>query len=216
MAFHENIERIFLEEIREKKKTGSGSFHKRGKGVKHGISGALRTPFFYMTNKEKKKLNGEITVIKLNEIIPYEELKTKDIEIQKTLLTKWRELYENDLIIEGMDIYKKDYFDLVTSLQLPKKPRGGNNKRANRKKKGAVISTTLEFESPVVSAPVVEAPQPQEPTQVQKVITEGLYLEYNGEYNADELSKLFTKLQLLIDGETNKYNIMLSLSEKKK
>lgn len=51
------IERLFQDDIREKRKTGSGSFHKRGKGVKHGLSGALKTPYHYMKTKEKNKLN---------------------------------------------------------------------------------------------------------------------------------------------------------------
>jgi hypothetical protein len=45
------------------------------------------------------------------------------------------------------------------------------------------------------------------------IITKGLHLEYNGNYDVDSLNRLFTKLQLLIDGEPNKYRISLSLSE---
>ena len=64
------IERLFNEDVRDKRKTGSGSFHKRGKGVKHGISGALRTPSYYMKPKEKKKLNGEVSVSFMYETTP--------------------------------------------------------------------------------------------------------------------------------------------------
>ena len=45
------------------------------------------------------------------------------------------------------------------------------------------------------------------------LLTKGLHLEYNGTYDVEALSKIFTKLQLIIDGDTNKYNISLSLSE---
>jgi hypothetical protein len=41
-------------------------------------------------------------------------------------------------------------------------------------------------------------------------------VEYNGKYDVETLTKLFTKLQLLIDGDTSKYNISLSLTEVKK
>ena len=84
------IERFLREDIREKKKAASGSFHKRGKGVKHGFSGALRTPSYYMSNKEKNQLNGELKVTNMyKEIISKEEFFQKDAETQKLLLTKW-------------------------------------------------------------------------------------------------------------------------------
>src|SRR4051794_2157320 len=90
------VERIFNDDIREKRKAGSGSFHRRGKGVKHGMSGALRTPSFYMSNKEKKKLNGEVTVTYMYEtLIPFNEFDLKDTETQKAMLTRWREIYDN-------------------------------------------------------------------------------------------------------------------------
>jgi len=46
------VERIFNDDVRDKRKAGSGSFHRRGKGVKHGMSGALKTPSFYMSTIE--------------------------------------------------------------------------------------------------------------------------------------------------------------------
>ena len=56
----ENIERIFQDDIRDKRKAGSGAFHMRGKGVRHGFNGALRTPSFFMKTKEKKKLTERL------------------------------------------------------------------------------------------------------------------------------------------------------------
>jgi hypothetical protein len=223
------IERMFNEDVREKRKAGSGSFHKRGKGVKHGMSGALKTPYHYMSAKEKKKLNGEVSVYSMYEtIIPLKEFKLKDIETQKLLLTRWREIYENDIIKEEMGLNVKSYYDLVAELNLPKKPRGGNIMRAARDKKPKkeakiAISSQMKFETPETPAttpqPVLQLAEPQvqeiQP-QMQKIIIKGLNLEYNGEYNAEDLAKIFTKLQLIIDGETNNYNLCLSLSEKTK
>jgi hypothetical protein len=45
------------------------------------------------------------------------------------------------------------------------------------------------------------------------IVTKGLHLEYNGNYDVESLNRLFTKLQLLVDGEPNKFRISLSLSE---
>lgn len=46
-------ERMFQDEIREKKTIGRGVFSRRGKGVKHTIRG-IKTPYDYLSTKEKK------------------------------------------------------------------------------------------------------------------------------------------------------------------
>jgi len=221
MAYKENIEKLFKEEIREKKKIGTGAFHLRGKGVKHGFNGALRTPYHFMKTKERNKLNGEVESYNMfTTIIPYKEFKLKEPETQKDLLIKWREVFDNDKIIGEMHVTNKTYFDLVNRLDLPKKPRGGaKNVKKGKIKKAAIqekpkVSNNLEFDfSDSVESISKVQPTPQVP-QVQKIITKGLYLEYNGEYDADALNKFFTKLQLVIDGESNKFNISLCLTEK--
>jgi len=217
MAYKEDIERLFQEEIREKKKTGSGQFHRRGKGVRHGFNGALRTPYHFMKTKERNKLNGEVEAYNMfTTIIPYKEFKLKEPETQKDLLIKWREVFDNDKIIGEMHVTNKTYFDLVNKLDLPKKPRGGamNVKKGKVKKAASEkpkVSNNLEFD---FSESVESIPKVQPEPQIQKIITQGLYLEYNGDYDAEALTKLFTKLQLVIDGESNKFNISLCLTEK--
>jgi hypothetical protein len=202
-----------MEEVREKKKIGTGSFHMRGKGVKHGFNGALRTPYHFMKTKERNKLNGEVEVYNMfTTIIPYKEFELKDVETQKELLVKWREVFDNDKIMKEMHITNKRYFDLVNDFQLPKKRRGGavnvqKGKMKKATKEKPLISNSLQFE-------LSESPEITPESQVQKIITKGLYLEYNGEYDAEALNRLFTKLQLVIDGELNKFNISLCLTEK--
>ena len=206
------IERLFNDDVREKRKAGSGSFHKRGKGVKHGISGALRTPSYYMSNKEKKKLNGEVKVTYMYEtIIPLEEFKAQDEETQRNMLTVWRDKYTNEEIKKGLGTSNNPFYKLVEDLGLPKKPRGGTRSRGPRKSKAIIISPQMSFPE-VESEP--EAKKEIE-TEVVKamLVSKGLHLEYNGDYDVEALSKIFTKLQLIIDGDTNKYKISLSLSE---
>lgn len=208
---HWEIERLFNDDVREKRKTGSGSFHRRGKGVKHGVSGALRTPSYYMSNKEKKKLNGEVKVSYMYEtIIPIEEFRLKDTDTQRAMLTRWRELYDNGKIKEDLGIANSPFFKLIDSLEIPKKPRGGT--RGPRKAKATNISVkepVLDFEI----QPKGSKDEVQEPIIKSLLVTKGLHLEYNGQYDVEALNKLFTKLQLIIDGDTCKYNISLSLSE---
>ncbi len=206
------IERLFNDDVREKRKAGSGSFHKRGKGVKHGISGALRTPSYYMSNKEKKKLNGEVKVTYMYEtIIPLNEFKAQDEETQRNMLTVWRDKYTNEQIKNGLGISNNPLYKLVEDLGLPKKPRGGSRGPRSRKSNTIIISPQMTMTE------VEPKPEPKKEIETEVVqamlISKGLHLEYNGDYDVEALSKIFTKLQLIIDGDTNKYKISLSLSE---
>ncbi|NCT39964.1 hypothetical protein GTW56_30080 [Bacillus sp. EB93] len=53
------IERLFNEEIRDKKKTGSGSFKRTGKGVKNGIRGGMRFPYQNLSRKNRKNIPNQ-------------------------------------------------------------------------------------------------------------------------------------------------------------
>lgn len=212
---HWEIERLFNDDIRDKRKAGSGSFHKRGKGVKHGISGALRTPFYYMSNKEKKKLNGEVQVYQMYEtIIPIEEFRLKDEETQRAMLTKWREIYDNGKIQKDLGIANSPFFKLIDQLRIPKKPRGGSRGKGTRTAKVASVKKSTEFQNLEFELEPKELKKETQTISVKpNIITKGLHLEYNGKYDVESLSRLFTKLQLLIDGEPCDYNIALSLTE---
>jgi hypothetical protein len=226
---------LFAQDIREKKITARGAFHQRGKGVKHGFRGALRTPYYYMTNKEKKKLNGEVQVYKMDAVMDIKEFQELEREKQRELLIHWRSKYENNHIIKGLGIPKSMYFDISADLQMPKKPRiypvdeNGNeikrnySKREKQAKKPKNKGATTQISAEIVK----EKLNKQGSLQIQEVSTQvevlpkepeilnGLKLQYNGEYNSDELNRLFTKLQLLIDGEQGKYEITLTLTETK-
>ena len=216
----ENIERLFNEDIRDKRKAGSGVFSRRGKGVKHGISGALRTPYYYLKPKERKKLNGTVETSNMySTILSWDEWNLKDKETQKNLMTKWREIYSNTKIMEelavgrGKPFNSQSFADIVNDLDCPKKIRGGSKPR----KKSAAITAVKETKSPTLLefAEVANQLEFEIPKQEvrQVLVTKGLHLEYNGEFDPEQLSKIFTKLQLLIEGEPNKFKISLSLSE---
>lgn len=212
MKSFENIEKIFLDDIREKKKTGRGSFHMRGKGVKHGFRGALRTPYHFMKNKEKNQLNGKVEVYNMYEtIIPVEEFRLKDLEIQKKMLIRWREIYENKKICAEMQISNmQKYYDLVNELGVPTRGKtGGRTGKVKTTKKVAAIQPNQ------VELLMIEQPErlPEKQPENNVIIFNGLNLEINGEYSPDQLNKIFTKMQLLVDGEENKYKFSLTLVE---
>jgi len=222
------VERIFNDDIREKRKAGSGSFHRRGKGVKHGMSGALRTPSFYMSNKEKKKLNGEVKVSYMYEtLVPYNEFNLKDKETQKAMLTKWRETYDNASIRSELGISNKAFYDLVADLGVPKKRRV-DLEDGRRKPKQAKVSVaskpkrslmdTMEFlgeerEVLEVKKEVAKEVEKAEEKITPVLVTTGMQLTYNKIYGEEELNNIFTKCQIMVEGENKKFQLTLSLTE---
>jgi hypothetical protein len=219
-----NFERFFAEQIREQKKAGSGAFHRRGKGVKHGMNSAFRTPYYFMTNKEKKKLNGEVEVSNMYDtvILPYKEFKEKNIEQQISLLKRWRENFDNKEIQEKMGIKNSPYYKLIKELGLTgeytrKKGEASKKETTNQKiarKAKAVQSTIKAHREPVQEElTLMNTITPEVAPEPNITVFNGLSLEYNGEYTAEQLIKLFTKLQLLADGEDNKFKLALRMVE---
>ncbi len=213
---------IFDLEVREKK--NQAYLNKARTGSKGGSRSrkGMNTPYDYLSSKEKKSLNGEVRVGNMyTTILNWAEWETKDKETKKNLLTKWREIYPNQKIMDelgqGRDkkFNSQSYADLVNELGVPKKMRNnsGPRKAKAKVKEEAPKMSLLEFAE--IEQPKQEEVQAKIQEEVVKtmIITKGLHLEYNGTYDVEALNRLFTKLQLLVDGEPCKYNISLSLSE---
>lgn len=180
---------MFDEEIRDKKRTGRGVFNKRGKGVKHVMRG-IKTPYDFMKTKERKKLNGECVITNMyDEIITRSEFDLKDDETKKRLLIRWRELYSNKEIMKKMGITASGTFSkYINELKIPKK--------STKKAKVNYIAPSKQVEA------------------VTQLINTGLRLEYNGTYNSEQLNKILTKLQILIENEENNFDVNISLIER--
>jgi hypothetical protein len=209
---------IFDLEVKEKKnqaylnraRTGSKGGSKSRKG--------MNTPYDFMDKRERKKLNSEVRTSNMYEtVLTKDEFFLKDVDTQKLMLTRWRELYPNDKIKKDMGLHNAGFYNLVEELDLPKKIRGGaNNTAENKEKKTRKAKVTPVSPKPTLLDFAVE---PEVKKEIEKevvktmLISKGLHLEYNGNYDVEALSKIFTKLQLIIDGDSNKYNISLSLTE---
>jgi hypothetical protein len=211
---------IFESEVRDKKnqaymnksKTGAKGGSKSRKGV--------RTTFDFLSSKEKKKLNGEVRTHNMYEtILNWTDFELKDRETQKTLLTRWREIYPNTKIMKELAVGRakpfntQSFADVVNELGCPPKTRGQfTGERKPRKSK------TVK-ETPKMSLLEFAETEPEKTQAIQEnviqtmLISKGLHLEYNGDYDVEALNRLFTKLQLLVDGEPSKYKISLSLTE---
>lgn len=186
----EEIERMFFEDVREKKRVGHQSLIVKG-------GRRFKTEYDYLSRKERKKLNGEVESYNMNTIMNIQEFVEKDAETQKMLLIHWREKFSNSDIRKGMGIPNQKYYDLVSELNLPKKARGGTVKAKPRaKKETAAVPKKMEVIEPI-----------------KKTI---MSLEFNGEYEGPELINIFTKLQFLAEGENSLFDVEIRFTEKKK
>ena len=112
--------------------------------------------------------------------------------------------------MESLEIKSPGVFNgLLEKLEVPKKKtwkRQGTTKQQPEKNK--------EVKEKI---PAAAAVLPIEKIEKMDSLTilDGLDLKYNGVYGSEELSKILTKLQLITEGEKNKFIVSISLQEKK-
>ena len=196
---------LFDDEIRRKQKERSALRSKTGsKGSSRSRKG-VNTPYDYMTTREKRKLSSEVSVKNLFDLLlSKEEFENYPKEKQREILSHWRDIYPNGKIMTALEIKSQGTFNqLLERLDVPKKRSWSRSKQTKEKRADKSESTRKEKE---MDPPLV-APAPY--------ILDGLDLKYNGVYQSEDLSRILTKLQLLIDGENNSFVVSIKVQEKK-
>ena len=175
-----------------KSRTGKGGSKSRRNGM---------LPTDRMTKQELAEYTkaGEVVISNMYEtIIPKKEFDLKPKDLQKTMLMRWREIYPNSKIMKEMGISGNNAFSaMLNELDVPKKKRGGYRGRRNATPQSVPVST----------------PAKQTEEVITKLVTNGLHLEYNGNYDAKQIENILAKLQLLVSGEENKFRLSIVLSE---
>ncbi|MEH7210197.1 hypothetical protein V7094_28995 [Priestia megaterium] len=114
----ENVARLFRDEIRDKKRVGSNIFS-RVSTRKGGSNQALRTPYLYMSRKERKQLNGEAMVIyNMNDILEYGAFKTRPEKEQIQLMTYWMSKHKKVDVQKAMGVSSSTHYRLLEKLGL--------------------------------------------------------------------------------------------------
>lgn len=203
-------EKLFHEEVREKKRTASGVHHKTGK---RGYTGKILFPTDFMSRKEKynhRKAGKILSTNLYDSILTIDEFEQLETHEQRNMLQYWRTTYSNAEIKSKMGIHNSRYYGLVADLGLPKAPRTNKNEIPKRKAiaKTAPKKTLLDFVDEVA-----EEKAPPKP-EVQEVIVSGIHLVFNGTYSPEQIIKQLSKFELLLDGEEDKYYIELKLMQK--
>lgn len=117
----EDIGKIFNQDVRDKKTMGYGARH-TGNGNHRGMN----TPYDFMSKKERKKLNGEVTVSNVYDVMPKEEFlqlpkKEQKIWIEMVMDKKYKRTELGELM--GFKSYAT-WLEILDDLGFPrtKKP----------------------------------------------------------------------------------------------
>jgi hypothetical protein len=218
---------LFETEVREKKNQAYNMRAKTGAQGGSKSSKGMNTPYDFMSKEEKKKLNGEVEIFNMNTtILPIEEFRLKDEQMQKTMLTAWREIYDNLKIRKELGISNKAFYDLVAELKIPKKTRIETTKRVAKPR-----VAKPEVKPEVKQAKVAEMPKgpindfvekqdqtalefpKEEVTGQNELVTKGITFSYDQISDIETLNRILTKCQLLMDGEPHKFHLQISMSE---
>jgi hypothetical protein len=211
MRYATEAEKIFHEEVRDKKRTASGVHSKTGK---NGYVGTMRFPSDIMSRKDKIKYRKASKVMTSNlysDILTINEFRQLEQEEQKNRMIYWRSNYSNKEIQKKMGIANSPYYKIIAELDLPKAPRTERTK-PNRSGKTKVQEPK---EKPIQEQTELAISTPEK-EKVQEVIVDGLHLVFNGTYSPEMIIKQLSKFELLLDGEDNDYYIELKLMEKQK
>lgn len=207
---YSEAERLFYEDVRDKKKTASGVHHKTGK---KGYVGKMLFPSDIMSRKDKynhRKAGKIVTSNLYREILTIDQFRKLETEEQKNMMLYWRNEYTNGEIKKAMGIANSPYYKLVAELGLPKAPRGAVKGRPRTAKTKIVATAPKQEAAPVVAPPA--APE----TPVQEIMVNGIYLVYNGVFSPEMIQNQILKFGSMLDGETDDFYIELKLMQKSK
>jgi len=192
------VEQIWQEDIKAKKQNSIfPTASKKG----------MRTPYDYMTNKEKKNLNGKVEVTNMYDLLlNKEEFEAFPEAKQTEILTHWRTIYPNAKIMESLGIHSPGVLNaLIEKLNVPKKNTWKRTKRTAKQKE---VQAQIHSSAPVTSSH-------REKIEMDNFSIDGFSINYHGSYTSEQLSKIWTKLQLLTDGEENSFTVSITVQEKK-
>ena len=206
--FSFDIENIFAEDIKRKKQD-TASLRTATKHKRLG-KGSMKTPLDLMSQKEKKEhmKAGEVVTTNLfDNIITLEEFEALEEHEQRNRLAYWRTKYSNKEIMKQMGkLNNVKYYKLVADLGLPKAIRTNTDEKKTVRK--APIKRT---QAPAVA---IKSDLELEVPPIQKIIINGLNLEFNGTYAPETIIKQLLKFASLLEGEDDNFYVELKLMQK--
>lgn len=111
-----DIQAVFEEDVKDKKRTGAGIFKKTGK---KGYVGKMTTPYDLMTSQEKKQLSNEVVSYSMYDtIMPYEDFKLLNEQARIKTIGEYLKRFSRKEIADGWGVQAYTVHDWVSKLGL--------------------------------------------------------------------------------------------------
>jgi hypothetical protein len=210
-------EKLFYDDVREKKKAATGVHYKTGS---RGYVGTMRFPSDIMSRKEKynyRKAGKVMTTNIFDEILTIDEFNKLEKHEQKNRMAYWRNIKTNKEILKGMGINNTRYYEIVAELDLPKAPRTyKNGRKGSAKGKTPTDVQKQQERAPEAADAVPVAAAPVAATPVQEIMVDGLHLVFHGTKQPEEIQRQLKKFIALLEDETDDYYFEMKLMQKVK
>lgn|GEM_PF-767899 len=206
----EDIERIFNQEVRDKKRTASGVYHRASR---RGLVGTVRTQVDYLKGKAKKLYmgNGDIKVSNmydtLENIPSLDELKKMDFDAARNIIGKAKKGFRIKELVKHWGVsdytlynkvfthYKIEYEKKPKKI-LPKAKTTNNVKQANKVSEGVVAA------APVLNVNTINT----------NITFTGFEIKFGGTYSGKQIADRLMNYIATLD-PTSKYSINFKTAE---
>ena len=215
-----DIQIMWEQEVREKKRIGSNIYSRTGT---RGYTGTIRSAHDLLKGKAKKQYEGNSKVVTTNiydKILPKAEFYALETHIKKNMFSYWYLTHGIKAIQEGMGVGCQTVYNILDELGIERKGKQGRptrtgvnraeilaKARESKKQKAVERNSVVQVsEEPKVDAPTVA---------IQTLEIDGMHLKFKGLYNAKQIEKILSKLEVLVSEEENEFYLNIELVEKK-
>ena len=157
---------MFLQDSREKKNIARSARNKR---THTGKRGGVKLPSDYMTEKEKKQMNGEVKSYRLNSPMKWDEFKSMPDDVKIIYIKAIREKYNTP------DTYIAQMFgagQTAVSKEIRRLCIGNGKTRSGREKWDKAGFLAWIGGTPVPTTDPVEAQETPEPEQPEEAVVD--------------------------------------------
>lgn len=182
----DDVKKLFLEEVRDKKRTANGVYSKRGT---RGYVGKMNTPVDFLQGKAKRDYvkGGEVIVYSMyDELMPKEKFDQLNDEQKKECLVRWRDRYSTKQIMETLNLNSYHFYRLMDKFNIPRQHGGGPL---------ATKTSTSQTEA------------------VKTNLSNGFNISLHGKYSAEKLIKRLLSISSILEGESSNFKVNITISE---
>lgn len=202
-----DVEFILKMDSVDKKKSGRGIFNRASRLGYY--RGGVKFPSDFLTNKEKKKLNGEVKVssmyTNIKNLPSRKELKEMNIEKAMVIMMEAKENFTNKQLMEHFNVSSGTLYTLFDSYGVTyKKIKKIDNKKekVTTEKQNEIMQETIKNVQLVPVESFISTPTKR---------TTGFSIEIRNTYTKEDLSDKLNGIDcLLSDG---KYVVEISIKE---